>query len=103
MITDDTRKEAHEKVNASENRVRVLGVILSSSVPLGASQIAEALGWDVTSTRPRLTELLKAGQIEAKGKNLLSSGRHEATFAPIKKEVEPAFDENGAGFFKWAM
>ena len=94
-LTSQTRQEAHDSVN-SQNRIRVLGVILSSSLPLGASQVADALGWPVTSARPRLTELLKDGQIEANGKHLLPSGRHEATFSPIPK---PTYDSEGQGMF----
>lgn len=97
-LTNETRKEAREKVS-SENRIRVLGVILSSSVPLGASEIAETLCWDVTSVRPRLCELVDAGQIEAVGKRMLESGRREATFSETKKGSAPVWTSDGQGVF----
>ena len=96
-LTHQTRREAHEKVSVADHRMKVLGVILSSSVPLGASQIADALVWDVTSVRPRCTELLKAGQIVAVGKRKLETGRSEAVFAATP--VHSFEQETGQGMF----
>lgn len=101
QITHQTRREARESVDASQNRIKVLGVILTAKVPIGASQIAEELCWDVTSVRPRCTELLKCGQIHATGKHKLPSGRSEACFeaVPIHSFESP----DGQGFFALSL
>lgn len=66
----DIRNAQHEAKRAShaENRAKVLAALHEAATPVSTRQLAEQMGWDVLSVRPRVTELYQAGLVVLDGK-----------------------------------
>lgn len=66
--TDTSEAAAKHIVSKSQHlRVQVLAYLKTVKTPQTSDEIADALGKDFISVRPRLTELRNAGQIEDSG------------------------------------
>lgn len=61
----ETSAEAAEAVakKAPVLRARCLAEISAASNGLTGNELAERLGWDITSVRPRISELLRLGRV----------------------------------------
>ena len=63
MITQETRLESYIKTEPSKRQKLILSALTK---PMTARQIAYELGFkDMNAVKPRLTELVKAGKVEA--------------------------------------
>lgn len=91
-ITAETRRAAHESVleTLAEKEAFVYEAV--SRFPDGATayEVARMLCWQVTSVRPRLTEMQKDGRLTVIGKriNIEFSRKSCAVYAVSKKETK---------------
>lgn len=74
-ITEETRRESYELVDAKTVRRKVLSIISKSEIPVTAHDIAKVLHKEHLipypvrqAVAPRLTELVDAGCVEVVGK-----------------------------------
>ena len=84
MITHETRRKAYENAPSELRRKVILKALEDDE--LTAREIMTRLGFaDPNTVRPRITELIKLGEIEACGKKTDSvSGRTVAVFRKNK-------------------
>lgn len=90
--TAATRKGAHESGDKERDLLLVFNIFLDAGRPIGASEVCEIAHRPLTSLRPRVSELLKLGKIQAvKGiRHLMPNGSTESVYTAIK------FDGNQA-------
>ena len=66
-ITSATREEAYQN-RPTTRQLEILQLFEECAAPMSARDVMETLGFrDMNSVRPRITELMKKGQIEAVG------------------------------------
>ncbi len=85
-ISAENRRDSHEQVLkfVPDRRRAVLEVLVKHPLGLTAEQVAAILGLEVYWVRPRLTELLQAGQLKVVGKVLSkTTGKKISVYAPI--------------------
>lgn len=67
MITHETRRESFEKTDRATRRSIILAAL--GDEELTAREILKRIGFsDMNFVRPRLTELMQSGRVEAAGK-----------------------------------
>lgn len=65
MMTQQTRRESHGKVDKATRYQQILGVL---NRPMTAREVMQALGYtDMNTVRPRLTELCALRRIKETG------------------------------------
>jgi predicted transcriptional regulator len=84
-MTTDLRYPHYQEVlpTLSGKRLEVYTAMLAFG-PCTPKELAQRMGWDKTSVRPRLTELKDMGKVEATGDR--RDGEHE--FIAIRQEVQ---------------
>ena len=106
-ISEENRREAHYRVDKNKRELQVL-TILNLHCELTPSEIAEKMALrkytvdhngfpkvDVTTVRPRLTELLKKRQVCIVGrKKIENSNNHEGVYQITPKGQERLRGEN---------
>lgn len=93
--TQETRREANEKVDRKRGQKLVLQVLESSPNGMTPNEIAQALQWDVTRVRPRVSELKKEGAIQETGdRRRTPMGGTAAVF-----EISPPAETTQKGLF----
>ena len=88
MITEETKREAEEKVDKTKRYAQILGILKSFPIGLTAKEMAVEMrrfGFTPTDERnfaaPRLTELAEAGRVVVVGKRLCRwTGRKVAVY-----------------------
>ena len=81
--TTETRRESYERIlpGLLDSRASVLAALYDSPGGLTAEDVSEYIGKPSYQVRPRLTELLQAGQIHVVGKRMSeTTGRNIAVF-----------------------
>jgi hypothetical protein len=97
-LTSQTRREALERGDKDRDLALVYGVFCEATGPLGAVQVAEILHREVTSIRPRVSNLFKKlGQIQSVGKRKLPNGGKETVY------IVKRFDADGQGIIPGLM
>ena len=93
-ITEETRRESYELVDAKTVRRKVLSILKKSSAPITAHEIAKELhGQHLVpypvrqAVAPRLTELVDSGSVEVVGKVFDAETQRNVALYRLTSEV----------------